>query len=257
MERRDRTKRLVHSRDEARRKIVHNASARNTYKAQVIFEALRSLSGVGPTSAVLDVGCGPGRITRPFMAYLVPPGRYVGLDVRETLVRELQATVGSARSNFEFIVADVQNEMYNPGGKHGASAYRFPFDGETFDLVFLYSVFTHMLPAEVENYLSEIARVLKRGGRCVISYFLLNGDVLARLERRDLKHPFPYDRGSYRLDSLASPEDAVAYDERLIRNLYGRLGLSITSPTAYGTWCREVGFYHPDIEQDLVAARRD
>ena len=40
----------------------------------------------------------------------------------------------------------------------------------------LKSVFTHMLPAAVTTYTSEISRVLKKGGRAVVTYFLLNAE---------------------------------------------------------------------------------
>jgi ubiquinone/menaquinone biosynthesis C-methylase UbiE len=36
------------------------------------------------------------------------------------------------------------------------------------------SLFTHIRPAEVENYLREMARVLKPGGRCLAAFFMLN-----------------------------------------------------------------------------------
>ena len=50
----------------------------------------------------------------------------------------------------------------------------FPCADNSFDLVFLTSVFTHMFAGDVENYLSEISRVLKPGGKCLITWFLLD-----------------------------------------------------------------------------------
>lgn len=73
--------------------------------------------------------------------------------------------------NFNFQLADIYNKMYNPQGKYKASDYKFPYANETFDFVFLTSVFTHLLPQDMERYLSEIARVLKKNGRCFITFF--------------------------------------------------------------------------------------
>ncbi len=51
-----------------------------------------------------------------------------------------------------------------------------------------------MLAPEVENYLSEIARMLKVGGRCFISFFLLNPESLELIAKGqstlDLKYDF-------------------------------------------------------------------
>ena len=62
----------------------------------------------------------------------------------------------------------------NPKGRFRASECRFPWDDESFDFVLLTSVFTHMLPADREHYLSEIARVMSRGAKCVITHFILD-----------------------------------------------------------------------------------
>lgn len=35
-----------------------------------------------------------------------------------------------------------------------------------------------MLPSDVEHYLSEIARVLRKNGRCLVTFFLLNAESL-------------------------------------------------------------------------------
>ena len=41
-------------------------------------------------------------------------------------------------------------------------------------MVYLISVFTHMLPEECENYAQEIMRVLRPGGRCAVTTFLVD-----------------------------------------------------------------------------------
>ena len=76
--------------------------------------------------------------------------------------------------NFHFQRANVFNKYYNPTGEYKASEYKFPYNDNYFDLVILGFVFTHMLPTDLENYLSEVSRVLKINGRCLISFFLLN-----------------------------------------------------------------------------------
>jgi SAM-dependent methyltransferase len=241
---------------DARRELRHAERERKVRTGAVLRDAFVELSGIGPDASVLDVGCGAGRLARPFADYLDGLGTYTGLDVRAELIRELQATLGADQPNLCFVAADVQNPMYNPGGNSTASDYDFPFEDESFDLVFLYSVFTHMFPGEVENYLSEIARVLKPGRCCAITYHLLNEHSLAAIAAGRAEHRFTYPFDVYRIDSVDDPADAVGYDESYVRGLYGRLGLEIVEPIRYGTWCRDEGFYRPEIRQDIVVAAR-
>lgn len=48
----------------------------------------------------------------------------------------------------------------------------------SFDFVFLTSVFTHLLPEDMNNYFSEVVRVLTHARRCLITYFLLTFESL-------------------------------------------------------------------------------
>src|SRR2546427_628997 len=85
------------------------------------------------------------------------------------------------------------------------------------------------------------------GGGRVTTYSWIKDAALARIERgnlKHLKHPFPHNMGVHRVYSLASPADAVAFDEAYIRSLYKGHGLSIVEPIGYGTWCRHEGFYN-------------
>jgi ubiquinone/menaquinone biosynthesis C-methylase UbiE len=117
-----------------------------------------------------------------------------------------------------------------------ASEYRFPFEPSAFDYVFLTSVFTHMLPADVEHYLREIARVLKPGGHALITYFLLN-DESRRLQEagKSQKRFAPYLR-ECQTEDPDQPTAAVAYDEAYIKQSHTAVGLRISEPIYYGSW---------------------
>jgi hypothetical protein len=119
--------------------------------------------------------------------------------------------------------------------------------------VFLTSVFTHMLPRDVEHYLAEIVRVMRPGARCLISYFLFSDELLARVEREDetLKHNFRYDLGECRTTNETTPESAVAYHERSVREKYANVGLKIMEPIHYGGWSGRPDAIHG---QDIIVA---
>ncbi len=117
------------------------------------------------------------------------------------------------------------------------------------------SVFTHMLPPEVENYLAEISRVMKPQGICYISYYLLNPVSLKGIEAgwsgANL-FPHAHDSGKCRLSNLDYPEWCVGFDEEFIRGLYRKNGLRIEEPIIHGKWWWGV----PD-DQDLIKATKE
>jgi len=205
------------------------------------------LGGLNPSENVLEVGCGVGRMAVPLTKYLTS-GSYDGFDIVETGIKWCKEEITSQFPNFHFRKADLYNKAYNPNGKYKASAYRFPYNDKSFDFIFLTSVFTHMLPKEVENYLAEISRVLKRNGRCLITFFLLNTESINLIKAKLIKYDFKYKYKGFRAIDKNSIETAIAYDEELIRYLYKKYGLSIVEPIHYGNWSnRQIALSHQDI----------
>src|SRR5262249_46142163 len=133
-----------------------------------------------PSDRVLDVGCGAGRVALVLARYLTS-GSYDGFDISRASIDWCQENITPRWPNFRFQLADVYNEFYNPAGRSRPRRYRFPYPSATFDFVFLTSVFTHMLPHDLIPYLSEIARVMKPGGRCLITFFLHNPETAANI----------------------------------------------------------------------------
>ena len=100
-----------------------------------------------PGMRLLDVGCGPGSITRG-LAERVAPGHVVGLDLsRETL--ELARQDAAARG--------IENLDYEEG-----SVYTLPFLDASFDVAYAHQVLQHL--REREAALSEMLRVVRPGG---------------------------------------------------------------------------------------------
>jgi SAM-dependent methyltransferase len=216
-----------------------------------LFGYLVELCGLQPGEAVLDVGCGSGRIALPLSGYLNRKGRYAGFDISTAAIACCTENISGSHPNFDFRVADIQNALYNAEGKYKPTDFRFPYPDASFDVVLLASVFTHMLPPDVEHYLHEIVRVLKPGGRCLITYFLLNEESSALIKNGKGTYNFEHEMQGYRTINAKQPEAAIAYPEPFVRDLYGKCGLKLREPLHYGLWS---GRTHYLGFQDVVIA---
>src|SRR5689334_8909675 len=112
---------------------------------------LVDLECLRPDSKVLDVGSGMGRLAVALLNYRSHEGSYEGLEIVPSGVRWCTENITARYPNCRFTLADIYNNEYNPTGRLAASRYRFPYDDDTFDLVVLASVFTHMLPEDMRN----------------------------------------------------------------------------------------------------------
>jgi len=212
------------------------------------------LGGLRPTHRVLDVGCGIGRMAVPLTAYLRSPGAYEGFDIVPAGIAWCRRRITPTFPSFGFQVADIHSALYNPGGSHTPHTYRFPYPDASFDFAYLTSVFTHLLPPAVENYLAEVARTLRPGGRAFITLCLLNPEAWNLISAGASNLDFPFARGKCRIADRRSPEAAVAYDEPYVRSLYRAHGLEIAEPILYGSWCGRPNFL--DYQDIVIAEKR-
>jgi SAM-dependent methyltransferase len=212
------------------------------------------LGRLQPDEVVLDVGSGIGRMARPLTAYLSSEGSYHGFDIVKDGVEWCSENITSRFPNFQFDHVDIYNKMYNARGTLRACEFDFPYEDQTFDFVLLTSVFTHMLPDDVKNYLSEIRRVTRFGGRCLTTYFILNPDTRRLADRGSSSIDFRYPIEGCLSCSQKIPESAIAYEETTGRELHERYGLPIRERIRYGSWSgREDSLSY----QDIVLAARD
>lgn len=107
--------------------------------------------GLAADSYLIDVGCGSGRLAKPLSASHTGP--YFGTDVVPDLIAYARSTVG--RPDWRFEVID---------------GFTIPEADGVADMVCFFSVFTHLLHEQTYLYLEEASRVLKPGGKIVLSF---------------------------------------------------------------------------------------
>jgi SAM-dependent methyltransferase len=188
-------------------------------------DLLRTHAGLTHDCKVLEIGCGCGRNAFG-LAETLNDGNYTGMDIERVALEGAKTNRMLRSKGFQFDFLDVRNDAYNPDGRYLATEYTLPYPDHSFDIVFMISVFTHMLTDEVRNYTKQIARVLKPGGRCFFTAFLLDG-------RNEKEFPFRSQEHSYSNEVV--PGIAVAYRLDFLTFPFATNGMRLTAGPLWGT----------------------
>lgn len=175
--------------------------------------------------AVLDLGCGCGVMAPLLLELIGSEGRYLGIDVHRPAIDWCRSAYREA-PNLSFALAEVSSP-YGLAAGPPITEYRFPVADAAIDFSLAKSLFTHLREAEARHYLQEIRRVLRPGGRALISVFLFSRD-LAGEELLFRQLPFPAQSDApVRFRSAAKPEAAVAFDGETFRGWIAEAGLEL------------------------------
>lgn len=119
----------------------HHKSVVSIHNARTVEDsAAFLLPMLQPHFKLLDVGCGPGSITRGFRKHVK---EVIGVDSSEDVISQAQ----ECGDGVDFRVA---------------SAYQLPFEDNTFDVVYAHQVLQHL--ADPVAALKEMFRTLRPGG---------------------------------------------------------------------------------------------
>lgn len=196
---------------------------------RLLADILIKYASLNRHSIVLEIGCGCGR-TCFALSKILDDGNYHGMDIEKTSLKSCQNNPIFIDKKFHFDYLNVQNDLYNTDGKYRADSYSFPFDQNEFDVIFLVSVFTHMLTDDVKNYIAEISRMLKPNGVCMITTYLMdhgtNSNGLC----------FPYSDKEHFFYKQDMPEVTIGYYLDFFTTQFALHGLKQVHDTLWGNW---------------------
>jgi SAM-dependent methyltransferase len=188
---------------------------------------------------LLDVGC-ETKLAKTLLDNSMAIGSYVGIDVSTELIDWLQANVSDPR--FEFHRLDAHNALYNPDGGDLGSFELLPVGERYFDLICLFSVFTHLAPHDYVSMLRLLRRHAKSDARLLFSLFLIDEEGNAQFARafeEQLASPDPEVRQRAEAQEPPMAHRAAQDDSRFIDEVSDQPLL--------------IARYRPDYALELIA----
>ncbi len=120
--------------------------------------------GIGPSEAILDVGCGTGTLVSCLLDLLGPSGRVHAIDISPRMIAKASSMVADPRVSFALTSAD-----------------RLLLPSSSVNRIFCLSCWPHL--DDPEACLDEFARVLRPAGRLHI-WHLVGRDTVNMIHRR-------------------------------------------------------------------------
>jgi ubiquinone/menaquinone biosynthesis C-methylase UbiE len=165
-------------------------------RLEIVLDSLRNYE----QAKILDVGCGPGMMAEQSIERGF---EFFGIDISEKMIGECIKNFGHV-SSVHFSVGKVQN---------------LEFPDSFFDVILCMGVLEYVDRDEMEGAVSEMLRVLKPGGRIIISLMNRNSffawhrrarNSISRLIRRSDQNE-SYDDQAESYDGLSRSFDAKSF----------------------------------------------
>lgn len=208
-------------------------------------------------NAILDVGCGTGLLGIACEPFLEENGCYVGIDISKKDIEFCRSHYSSKQFSFKYL--DVMNAYYAPHQQTGKQ--KWDVEDAKFDLVIALSLWTHLNEEDAKFYFKEVGRVLKKNGKAIITFFLLDElyeeSLGARTNAKGRFHMtaqnrWVFDQPAYGSDGwfypkwAKNPEAAIGVTSKGLDCLTNRAGLKKIKSYP-GNWKEVCGVFFQDV----------
>jgi ubiquinone/menaquinone biosynthesis C-methylase UbiE len=198
------------------------------------------------SNKVLDLGCGCGRMGAVISAILDPAtgGACSGFDIWSEGIAWARKNIGSLYPHASF------NVLGDHRGYDALVAYKIDLPDASQDAVIATSVFTHLRAAPADAYASEIARVLRSGGKAYVTFFA------SKEVYRGFNMPQKPEEDAYAINYVNVQAEDTFTDEDKVVEMFNKHSLTVLG-MKYGNW-RHSQFPHRGIGggQDVFILRR-
>ena len=212
-------------------------------------ETLEIFGTLAGHHAVLDIGCGPGRMATAIGERFGWTNSYLGFDIVQEDVAFCAREIAARHPNFHFQRVNVRNALYNPRGTIDPAAFRFPSDDRQYDFALATSVFTHMRTPETLVYLGEALRCLRPGGRLFATFFCMEDGAI---DGRPPRFTFSTQLDEHCWTAMPErPEKVIGYRRDFVEESLARAGYTEIQFTR-GAWSGRPARH----SQDFFVAKR-
>jgi SAM-dependent methyltransferase len=219
----------------------------------IIYQTIAKKEG----NIILDIGCGTGLLGIASEPFISSDGTYTGIDVMIDDINFCKAHFKF--KNYNFIHLDVANPSY--ASSQSSKLVPWPIADGSQDLVTALSVWTHLNETDAIFYFKEIARVLKKGAKAIITFFVLNEEYKDSLKKRSNdtgrfhstnQNDWIFDVKAYNSENwfttkyATNPEDVIGVTQEAINILLKTSGLKMIQYYP-GNWKEYPGVFFQDI----------
>ena len=171
---------------------------------------------ITPEKSLLDLGCGYGRLPIGILNRIGAIRYYQGVDVNKEAISWCRKYIERDNPSFKFLHTNVSSARYNPDGEPVSTAFLLPFPDQSFDIIYLFSVFSHMEVEDVKVYLKEFERLLAPSGHIFFTGFVEENvpDISVNPE-------------GYRRKSWNGELHCVRYNKTFIENIITESGFKV------------------------------
>jgi ubiquinone/menaquinone biosynthesis C-methylase UbiE len=128
--------------------------------------------GLTTASSVVEIGCGPGRLPIGIIDRVGEIRSYQALDVSRPSIEWCREHITRKHPSYRFDHIDVVNSRYNEGGTVALSTFQLPVGDRSADIIYLYSVFSHLKIEDIRAYLRDFSRILRPDGTLFLTAFV-------------------------------------------------------------------------------------